>query len=421
MEADEQRGTAVVGLGYVGLAVAVSLAKSGVQVHGIDRDPSRIHALRSGVVTNDECHAPDLRRSLGDRLHLWTSLAEAPAVDAYVICVATPLSDAGAPDLTAVRDAAASIAAVLRPGNLVVLESTVSPGTTEGIVQPILETSGLSAGIDFDLAYSPERVDPGNTTFDVTNTPKIVAGIDERSTKRAAALYEGICDEVVVAEGVREAELSKLVENSYRQLNIAFVNELAQVCAHTGIDLSEALRCASTKPFGFESFLPGAGVGGQCIPIDPRYLNAWVEESVGRPLVTIDGANRVNGDRPLVVADRVRQCLESLPTDQRKRRLLVVGVAYKTGSPDVRNSPALDFHEAVQDLDVDILFWDPIVRSWAPGGEPLEFWDVGNPMGPKIDVAVVLQCHDSKELSALVQLADVVVDATGRVPGATRI
>lgn len=396
----------VVGLGYVGFALAQAAAHAGYRVHGVDTDSSVVHRLVSAE---------------HDGVTLWSSWNDVPSADAYIICVPTPLTLDDEPDLDPLRAAAHTIAGRLKSGDLVVVESTSYPGTTEEVITPILETSGLRAGVDFDVAFSPERIDPGNPHFGLTTTPKIVAGLDERSTKRTVALYEKLCEHVVAANGIREAELSKLIENSYRQINIAFVNELASICATTGIDLAEALRCASTKPFGFQAFSPGAGVGGQCIPIDPQYLNHWVRERTGDPLAIVDVAQRINGQRPRHIAQRAAEILRERSDGARRSRILVIGVAYKAGIEDTRNSPATDVVRSLSVEDFEIGFWDPLVSAWEVDGQVIPRWEITGPTTVRVDVALVLQVHDVDELSAVSAIADLVLDPSGTLPFARNV
>lgn len=403
---DSEGSLVVVGLGYVGFALAQAAAQAGYRVHGVDTDSSVVDRLVSAG---------------HDGVTLWSSWEDVPSGDVYIICVPTPLTLDDEPDLAPLRAAAHAIAGRLKSGDLVVVESTSYPGTTEEVITPILETSGLSAGVDFDVAFSPERIDPGNMHFELTTTPKIVAGLDERSTKRTVGLYEKFCEQVVAADGIREAELSKLIENSYRQINIAFVNELARICATTGIDLAEALRCASTKPFGFQAFSPGAGVGGQCIPIDPQYLNHWVRERTGDPLAIVDVAQRINGQRPRDIAHRAAEILREHTNGARRPRVIVIGVAYKAGVEDTRNSPATDVVRALSIEDFDVGFWDPIVSAWEVDGQVIPRWEITGPTPARVDLALVLQVHDVEELHAVVAVADVVLDPSGKLPFARSV
>jgi len=411
-------GVAVIGLGHVGLAVAVAAAEAGHTVFGVDTDPERVSNVQAGAVADDADVRARLASVLGRGLALRASLDAVPACDIYLVCVPTPLTASREPDLRPLEKAAGDVAKRLTAGDLVVVESTSFPGTTQGVVRPILERSGLSALSDFDLVCSPERIDPGNRRFSISNTPKVVAGVDERSTKRAAAFYSTFCDEIIESTGIREVELSKLIENSYRNINIAFVNELAVLAADAGIDLQEALRCAATKPFGFEAFFPGSGVGGQCIPVDPTYLSHWARQEAGSPLPTLEAAQRANDERPVRIAEVVRNRLVDITRDGGIARVLIVGVAYKARSADVRNSPADDVYRVLRDGHTEIGFWDPLVDAWSCDGQAIPRWEIAGSSATKVDVAVVLQPHDANELAGLSENAAVVVDSTHTVEDA---
>src|SRR5690606_5789886 len=273
---------AVIGLGYVGLPLAHEATRAGLTVTGLDLSEAVVDGLNAGRSHIDDLSDTDIERMREAGFAATTDASRLAGASTIVICVPTPLSAEGGPDLGAVTSAAASIAAHLTPGTLVVLESTTYPGTTEEVVRPILEESGLIAGADFHLAFSPERIDPGNPSFGVANTPKVVGGLTEECERRAAAFYNRFVEQVVRARGTREAEMAKLLENTYRHVNIALVNEMAVFCQELGVDLWDSIACAATKPFGFQAFYPGPGVGGHCIPIDPNYLSYKVK-TLGYP------------------------------------------------------------------------------------------------------------------------------------------
>ncbi|WP_229808248.1 nucleotide sugar dehydrogenase, partial [Actinomadura livida] len=329
----------VIGLGYVGLPLVREACRAGLRAGGLDRDARVVAGLKAGLSHIDDVSPADIEDML--EAGFVPSLHEDVLDDArtVVICVPTPLSPEGGPDLTAVRGAAETVARRLEPGTLVVLESTTYPGTTEEVVRPILETSGLVAGEEFHLAFSPERIDPGNPVYGVRNTPKIVGGLTPACASAAAAFYGKFVDRVVQARGTREAEMAKLLENTYRHVNIALVNEMAVFCNELGIDLWDAIDCAATKPFGFQAFRPGPGVGGHCIPIDPNYLSYKVR-SLGYPFRFVELAQEINDRMPRYVAERAQQLLNREGRALKGARVLLLGVTYKADIADQRESPA---------------------------------------------------------------------------------
>ncbi len=317
------------GLGYVGLPLAVAFAEAEHEVVGLDADPARVDALNAG-----RSHVEDVPDSalapLAGRLRATSRHEDLASCEAIVICVPTPLTSSREPDLTYLDAAATAVGEVVRPGQLVVLESTSYPGTTREQLLPALERSGLSAGTDFHLAFSPERIDPGRTDYTLRTTPKLVGGLTEACTARARELYELICDEVVVLSTPEAAELSKLLENVFRSVNIAFVNELAQLCDRLGIDVWEVIDAAATKPFGFMRFDPGPGMGGHCLPVDPFYLAFRAREHDFYPEF-IELAGKVNQAQPAFCAERIERALNEAGKPVRGSRILILGVSYKAG------------------------------------------------------------------------------------------
>ena len=300
----------IIGLGYVGLPLAVAFAEAGCDVVGLDVDASKVEALNAGRSYIEDVPSSALE-PLGERLRATGDYAELAGCDAVILCVPTPLSDSREPDLTYLVDSATALARVLRSGQLVVLESTTYPGTTRDRLLPILETSGLTAGSDFHLAFSPERIDPGRTDYTVKTTPKLVGGVTEASTERARELYAEICDTVVVLSSPEAAELSKLLENIFRSVNIALVNELAQLCDRLEIDVWEVIEAASTKPFGFMRFDPGPGMGGHCLPVDPFYLAFQARQLDFYPEF-IELAGKVNQAQPSFCVERIERALNGV-------------------------------------------------------------------------------------------------------------
>jgi len=351
---------AVIGLGYVGLPLAIEAANSKLKVVGYDINESLVTNLN-----NSTSHVEDISNNqLGNSLEkdlIFTSDSEILGESEYiVISVPTPLTDYQ-PDLSFVEAATKSIAENLQKGHVVILESTTYPGTTLEIVKPILEKSSkLIAGEDFLLGYSPERIDPGNEKWTFKNTPKIVSGINKKSLEKISEFYKLIIDEVVEVSGTREAEMVKLIENTYRQVNIAMVNELAILSNMLDIDIWEVVEAAKTKPFGFQSFRPGPGVGGHCIPIDPKYLS-FKTRQIGQPVRFVELAQEINNSMPNYVVARISELMNKQEILLKNSKILILGVAYKKDIGDTRESPALDIIESLLEKSVDISYYDPHV------------------------------------------------------------
>ena len=316
----------IVGLGYVGLPLANAASDSGHEVIGLDRSNRIVDGLNAGRSHIDDLHDDDIATLLGTGFRATTEESVIAEADIVVICVPTPLDDSGRPDLTAVIGATKSIAANLRAGTTVVLESTTYPGTTEEVLKPLLEAGGLVCGRDFYLAFSPERIDPGNERFSIRNTPKVVGGVNPASTEKAVGFYSAFVESVVTTKGTREAETAKLLENTYRHVNIALVNEMAQFCHAMGIDIWDVIAAAKTKPFGFQSFTPSAGVGGHCIPIDPNYLAYKVRADLDRPFRFVELAEEINQSMPMFVSRRVQDMLNDRSKAIRGAKILLLGV-----------------------------------------------------------------------------------------------
>ena len=407
---------AVVGLGYVGLPLVIEASRAGIGVVGIDTNAHLVTGLAAGHSHVEDISDDALAQALAAGFTPTTDPAVAAGVGAIIITVPTPL-DNHLPDLTAVRAATTAIGEHLQPGQLVVLESTSYPGTTEEVVQPILEErSGLKAGTDFHLAFSPERIDPGNPTFGLRNTPKVVGGIDAASTAAAAALYGAFCDEVVTVSGTREAELSKLLENTYRHVNIALVNEMAIFCYDMGIDLWEAIRAAATKPFGFQAFYPGPGVGGHCIPIDPNYLSTRVRD-LGYPFRFVELAQEINNQMPAYVAERVLRLLNRHKKTTNGATIVLLGVAYKADISDVRETPADDVARHLLALGASVSYADPHVERFVVDGRELERHDDWMEAVRTADLVVLLAAHTAFDLDAIVAAAPLMLDTRGVTSG----
>ena len=351
---------AVIGLGYVGLPLAIEAANSKLKVVGYDINESLVTNLNNSTSHVEDISNNQISNSLEKDL-IFTSDSEILGESEYiVISVPTPLTDYQ-PDLSFVEAATKSIAENLQKGHVVILESTTYPGTTLEIVKPILEKSSkLIAGEDFLLGYSPERIDPGNEKWTFKNTPKIVSGINKKSLEKISEFYKLIIDEVVEVSGTREAEMVKLIENTYRQVNIAMVNELAILSKMLDIDIWEVVEAAKTKPFGFQSFRPGPGVGGHCIPIDPKYLS-FKTRQIGQPVRFVELAQEINNSMPNYVVARISELMNKKEILLKNSKILILGVAYKKDIGDTRESPALDIIESLLEKSVDISYYDPHV------------------------------------------------------------
>ena len=350
----------VIGLGYVGLPLAIEAANSRLKVAGYDINEDVVSNLSKSQSHVEDISDTVLEDALKKELYFTADSKVLGECEYIVISVPTPLTDYQ-PDLSYVEAATKSIAENLTKGQVVILESTTYPGTTIEIVQPILENiSKLKAGEDFFLGYSPERIDPGNNEWKFKNTPKIVSGIDKKSLEKISKFYELIIDEVVEVSGTREAEMVKLIENTYRQVNIAMVNELAILSDMLDIDIWEVVEAAKTKPFGFQSFRPGPGVGGHCIPIDPKYLS-FKTRQVGQPVRFVELAQEINNSMPNYVVARVSELMNRNEILLKNSKILILGVAYKKDIGDTRESPALDIIESLLEKSVDISFFDPYV------------------------------------------------------------
>ncbi|MDR7085876.1 nucleotide sugar dehydrogenase [Aeromicrobium panaciterrae] len=406
---------AIIGLGYVGLPLAQQASRSGLRVAGFDMDKAMVDSLNSGVSHVDDLSDDDVAEMMKRGFTASADESVLAEADAIVICVPTPLSVEGEPDLAAVTAATASISRHLRSGQLVVLESTTYPGTTDEVVRPILEQGGLVAGKDFHLAFSPERVDPGNPTYGIANTPKVVGGHTPTCTEVATAFYGRFIDTVVPSKGTREAEMTKLLENTYRHINIALVNEMAQFCHDMDIDLWEVIRNAATKPFGFQAFYPGPGVGGQCIPIDPNYLSYKVHATLGRPFQLIELAQTINLQMPSYIVDRITSLLNDEGKPLRGSTILLLGVTYKPNIADKRESPAIPLAQLLLDKGANLVFHDPHVEEWAPNGTSVPRATDLDEVLATADLSVLLQNHHEYDLASIATTAKRLFDTKGAI------
>ena len=402
----------VVGIGYVGLPLAVAFAEAGHEVIGLDVDSRVVEALAGGH-SHVEDVSDETLAGIRDRFRATTRYADLAKVDAVIVAVPTPLTRNREPDLQPLLASGTALAGVLQEGQLVVLESTTYPGTTRERLAPILEESGLSAGTDFHLAFSPERIDPGRTDYTVRTTPKLVGGLTESCSQRARELYELICDEVIVLSQPEAAELAKLLENIFRSVNIAFVNERAQLCDRLGIDVWEVIDAASTKPFGFMRFDPGPGMGGHCLPIDPFYLAFKAREHDFYPEF-IELAGKMNQAQPVFCVERIERALNDAGKPVKGSRILILGMSYKAGVGDTRESPALKIAALLRDLGADISYHDPHVPELPDMG--LTSVDLDEAL-PGCDAAAIVTAHPNVDYEALAARAPLVVDFRGVTRG----
>ena len=407
----------VIGLGYVGLPLACEAVRAGLRVVGYDTSAVVVEGLNNGKSHVDDLDCGDISLMLdADFLATGDSSCIAEA-EVIIICVPTPLSGDGTPDLTAVIEASTTVAEHLQRGALVILESTTYPGTTDGTVKPLLEHgSGMVAGGDFSLAYSPERIDPGNPAYGLRNIPKVVGGLTPACTERAVEFYRRIVDTVVPTVGLREAELAKLLENTYRHINIAFMNEMAVFCHELGIDLWAAIEAARTKPFGFEAFYPGPGVGGHCIPIDPNYLS-WIVRSIGYRFRFVELAQEITERMPTYIAKRVQDALNADRIAVNGSRLLLLGVTYKADISDQREAPARPLAGQLLAMGADVRFFDPYVDRFVV--EDLQL-PAENDLASAVewaDLAVLLQAHSQIVGSEVLAGASRILDTRGVLSG----
>jgi UDP-N-acetyl-D-glucosamine dehydrogenase len=411
--------TGVVGLGYVGLPLAVELAKAGFHATGIDLDDRKVQSVNDG-----RSYIPDVRTADVQALHAkglldaTTDFAVVKELDTINICVPTPLRKTKDPDMSYIVSAVEGIAKHLHPGMLIVLESTTYPGTTDEVVQPMLEATGLKAGVDFFLAFSPERVDPGNPTFQTHNVPKVVGGFTPNCSMLAKELYGSAIQTIIPVSSTRVAEMVKLLENTFRAVNIGLVNELALMCDRMNIDVWEVVDAAKTKPFGFMAFYPGPGLGGHCIPIDPFYLS-WKAKQTGFDPRFIELAGHINGGMPHYVVDKVGEALNTRRKAVNGSNVLVAGVAYKRDIDDMRESPAMDVMGLLLARGAKVSYADPYVpvvhgREWS-GGFDINAVDLTRGHIAQYDCVVIVTDHKAFDYQALIEEADLIVDTRNAI------
>jgi UDP-N-acetyl-D-glucosamine dehydrogenase len=403
----------VIGLGYVGLPLAVAFAEAGESVVGVDADPRKVHDIASGNSYIEDIPSERLQAVL-PRIEATSHYQPLARADAVLICVPTPLTPNREPDLGALVSAATGLGQVLQRGQLVVLESTTYPGTTRERLVPVLEhESDLRVGSDVNVAFSPERVDPGRTDFTMRNTPKVVGGMTPRCAERATELYGLVCDRIVRVSTPEAAEMTKLLENIFRSVNIALVNELAILCERMGIDIWEVVDAAATKPYGFMRFDPGPGMGGHCLPVDPFYLT-WRAREFHMSTEFIELAGKINQQMPSHCVERIEQALNDAAKPVRGSRIAILGVSYKAGVGDLRESPALRIMEVLAKRGAELSYHDPFVPSMP------EFELESAPLDQAIagaDAVVLVTAHPGVDYSAVVAEAELLVDLRGATRG----
>ena len=408
---------AVVGLGYVGLPLAVEFAHSGLTVTGLDvstRKVDEINAGRSYILDVPTERVAELVKA--NKLSATSDFASVAKVDTINICVPTPLRKTREPDLSFVIDAIDSLIPHMRPGQLLILESTTYPGTTDEVVLPKLRAAGLEPGRDVEVAFSPERTDPGNKLFDTKSIPKVVGGCTPVANAAARALYGRCIDNVVMVSSPRVAEMVKLLENTFRSVNIALANEMAMMCDHLGIDVWEVIEAAATKPFGFMPFYPGPGLGGHCIPVDPLYLT-WKARAEGFEPRFIELAGQINAQKPEFVAQKVMDALNDRRKSLRGSRILALGVAYKRDVDDVRESPALDVMSLLLDKGAEITFSDPFVSEVELRGRKLTSVDASAKNVGEADAVLLLTDHTAFDRPGIAKNASLLIDTRNAFKG----
>ena len=421
--ADRSLTVGVIGLGYVGLPLAVELAEAGYNVLGYDVSQPVVDGINGGTSHIGDVPSERLAKLVDAGLiEATTDDARLGECGAVSICVPTPLNKIKDPDLAYVLRAGETIRRTIQPGALVILESTTYPGTTDEVLLPILEEGGLTVGEDLFLCFSPERVDPGNATWQTKNTPKVLGGVTEACTEAGRALYDTVFDSVVPVTSARAAELVKVYENTFRMINIALANELAQACDKLDLDVWEVVDAAATKPFGFMKFTPGPGLGGHCIPLDPHYL-AWKMRTLSFKTRLIELASEINAEMPTFVARKVAEALNEDSKSVRGSRVLVLGIAYKKDIDDLRESPALEIIRLLQESGADVVYHDPFCPTIADDGHtalenlPLDSEPLSDESLAAVDAAVLVTDHTDVDYAFVADRVPVIVDTRGAMRG----
>jgi UDP-N-acetyl-D-glucosamine dehydrogenase len=418
---DSSVDAVIIGMGYVGLPLAREASAAGLSVIGLDVSLEVIDGLNHGRSHVDDLADGDVAEMLERGFFATVDASHLRRARTIVICVPTPLANDGAPDLGHLRMAVATVAEHLQPGSLVILESTTYPGTTDEEIRPILEAGGMVAGKDFCLVFSPERIDPGNQNFGPKNTPKVIGGHTPECADAAEAFYSQFIDTVVRTKGTREAEMAKLLENTYRHINIALVNEMARFCHELDVDLWDVIAAASTKPFGFQAFRPGPGVGGHCIPIDPNYLSHRVRARLGYPFRFVELAQEINASMPSYVARRIQDQLNRDSKPLRGSVVVLLGVTYKPNIADTRESPAIPLAKTLIQQGALLQFHDPLVKQFSVLGQDVPRIDDVSESLAEADICVLLQNHREYDVEAMTAVSRRFLDTRGVAPTAPNV
>jgi UDP-N-acetyl-D-glucosamine dehydrogenase len=397
---------AVIGLGYVGLPLTFLFLNNGFEVIGIDIDENKINKINASTSEFPEITNHELKKALSSKSFQVSSNYELiKDVNAIIICVPTPLSNTSEPDLTYLQDAAERLVPKIKKGQLIVLESSSYPGTTREVLQPIIEKSGLQVGKDLYLAYSPERIDPGNKDYSIQDIPKIVSGVTDQCLKKVVDLYSNVFKRLIIASSPEIAEMSKLLENSYRFINISFINEISILCDLLKINVWEVIKVASTKPFGFAPFYPGPGIGGHCIPVDPLYLK-WKAHQVGINSEFIDAANRLNK----LISDHIVLQISKILSGVNNKKIIICGVSYKKDINDMRGSSAIPIIESLLKKGANISYFDPLVHDFLLNGKPFSSIQLTENILKESDCVVILTDHSSLPIKEILEYSKIVYD-----------
>ena len=413
----KQAKIGIIGLGYVGLPLAVEFAREGFSVTGIDNDPEKVRQINKGKSYITDVEGSIVNNLVKSRkLKATTNYSVIKSMDSLSICVPTPLTKTKDPDISFIISATNAIKQYIRKGQLIILESTTYPGTTDEIIKPILEEGGLKVGKDFFLAFSPERIDPGNEQYGTNNIPKVVGGITNKCAKLASLLYGQIIDRIIPVSSTRVAEMVKLLENTFRSVNIALVNETAQMCERLGIDVWEVIEAARTKPFGYMAFYPGPGLGGHCIPVDPLFLS-WVAKKTGFESRFINLADQVNSNMPQFVVNKVANALNSHKKCISGSRIHIFGVAYKKDVSDFRESPAFDILSKLKSKGAVLSYTDPYIKDVEFDGVSFKSRKPSNSFLNKIDCSVIVTDHSVFDYDTIVKESKLIVDTRNALKG----
>ncbi len=410
---------AVIGLGYVGLPLAVEIAKAGFETVGLDLNQEKIDSINKGINYIHDVDSQLLKQLVQEKkLSASSDFSHLTSCDFISICVPTPLSKGKNPEMSFVINAAMEVKKFLRKGQVIILESTTYPGTTEEVLLPLLEESGFRVGEDFHLAFSPERIDPGNKTYNLKNTPKIIGGVSQQCTEIATSFYRIFINQVIPVSSPRTAEMVKILENTFRAINIGLANEVAIMCGHLGIDSWEVIEAAATKPFGFMPFYPGPGLGGHCIPVDPHYL-VWKLKSMNYNPRFIQLADEINSFMPMLVVEKITSALNLQKKSVKDSAILVLGVTYKKDIDDYRESPALDVIQELQKREAKVSYHDPYVPKLSFEGNNLSSVSLSDGIS-HFDCVVLMTHHSCFEMQKIVEECQMIVDTRNATKGIQR-